>query len=37
MLASARFDVDLMRVFGSDGGSQGGEGFGPHSGSDLVE
>ena len=37
MLAGAGFDVDLTRVFGSDGGSQGREGSGPHSGADSVE
>ncbi|RXH87429.1 hypothetical protein DVH24_034329 [Malus domestica] len=37
MLAGAGFDVDLTRVFGLDGGSQGGEGSGSHSGSDSVE
>ncbi|RXH69043.1 hypothetical protein DVH24_031376 [Malus domestica] len=37
MLAGGGFDVDLTRVFGPDGGSQGGEGSMPHSGSDSVE
>ncbi|KAB2623469.1 pinin-like [Pyrus ussuriensis x Pyrus communis] len=37
MLTGVGFDVDLTRVFGSQGGSQGREGFGSHSGSGPVE
>ncbi|KAM2773996.1 hypothetical protein COP1_018929 [Malus domestica] len=37
MLASDGFDVDLTRIFVANGGSQGGEGTGPHSGSSSVE